>query len=338
MVAGRVRRSRQALLVAVLASFGAACSFVTSLDGLTGGPPSNDASTPFDGEIVVPPHEGIPPSRDAASDGGAGAEAAPDADAAGSIADATSDDASDASKSDAGFCASLSPSPLFCDDFDEYPLDAAALAAPWDQVSGSDGTVVRNGATYTSPPLSMLVTSDPNVGTIDLAGYKTFKTAPSTATYTLSFDIDVVAADTTGNSDAILAAIELFDTKKIPWALQFEVSYDSGSGALYVILSLNQPYADGGNTYTGPRHERHVVDRDLDAGVDDPRRRDDLRRVARRRAEHGRQRRERDARDHERLPGDPRRRDVRADIDPRVDGPLRRRDVRRQVALSSLPR
>ena len=154
---------------------------------------------------------------------------------------------------DGPYCLTLGPSPLFCDDFDEYPLDAAALASPWDQMTGLGGTVVRDGKAFTSAPLAMLVTSTAGVAAIDLCGYKAFKAAKTSGQYTLAFDLDVEQADTTqGTSDAILAAIELLDSTGSRWALQLEVSYDATLGALAVNLSENESFGkDAATTYTG---------------------------------------------------------------------------------------
>jgi hypothetical protein len=212
-----------------------ACTLLTNLDGLTGGGGSSDASTPEEGSadasgVVTPDGNGVGP--DDATVGG--------------------QDAGPPEGSTLPFCASQSPAPTFCDDFDEYPDDAAALAAPWDQVTGQGGSVKRAGKIFTSSPYAMLVTADsPVTDNIDLAGYKAFTTLPKTeTTFTLSFDLYVVAADMTDNSDAVLSAFEMIGTLGERWALQLETSYDpANGGVLDVSFSQNHSLADGGHSY-----------------------------------------------------------------------------------------
>jgi hypothetical protein len=103
----------------------------------------------------------------------------------------------------------------------------------------------------------MLVTAEaPVTGNIDLAGYKAFTTLPkagefTVGTFTLSFDLYVVAADTTRHSDAVLSAFEMIGTASDErWALQLEASYDAeAGGALDVSFSQNHTLGDGGHSY-----------------------------------------------------------------------------------------
>jgi hypothetical protein len=250
MVRARAQRLTAALAIGAVMSVGGACSFVTSFDGLTTADAGIDSG---------PRYQGPPPSEDSGGvtkpSADAGASDAPVGDGGEGAPDVGSDDASDGAAAvtpDGSFCASLEAgAALFCDDFDESVLDAAALTAPWDQVTGIGGSVVRSSAAYASAPLSMLVTSTAGASQIDLCGYKSFKSAPTTGTYALAFDLDVVGVDKTNNSDAILAAMELIDeTGGARWALQLEVNYDSGAGALDVNFSQNQSFSDGGSSYT----------------------------------------------------------------------------------------
>lgn len=93
------------------------CSLTTSLDGLSG-PPS-------------PPETG--------------------ADAADAMT-ADAGDAGDAGKDGGRFCASLAPSPMFCDDFD----DEGPFAQWTEQRVSAGGTVVRDRGASRSPPNSLL--------------------------------------------------------------------------------------------------------------------------------------------------------------------------------------
>jgi hypothetical protein len=138
-------------------------------------------------------------------------------------------------------------SPLFYDDFDEPPsdpADAAALNAPWDQVTSLGAKASRNGAVSFSPPYAMLVQTVASAHEVDCAGYKSFPTAATTGTYDLAFEIYVETADTTASSDAVLTAFELLDGAGTRWALQLEVSETAGTPT--VDFSENGTASDGG--------------------------------------------------------------------------------------------
>jgi hypothetical protein len=116
---------------------------------------------PACGLVVLPIHE-----RDDLPDAGAdaGAEAGSDTafDVGASDGTAAVDvDAGDAGETsqpdggagDAGFCATLSPTPTFCDDFDENPLGFG-----WDDVSRSAGaTYAFDTSSWRSPPNAILL-------------------------------------------------------------------------------------------------------------------------------------------------------------------------------------
>ena len=78
--------------------------------------------------------------------------------------------------------------------------------------------------------------------------------AATKKTYTLSFDLNVLQADTSATtSDAILAALQLDVGGRPAWDLQLELSYDTTKGALDVNLSENASFTDGGHLYTAHR-------------------------------------------------------------------------------------
>ncbi len=243
-----MRRARERAVGAVagvallgVAAAAAACTVFTSLDGLSGG----DAGSPDGAD-----------SEDALGGGGADADGivTPENDGAPDDVNASGNEAG--GDADAGpFCASRSPAPLFCDDFDENPDDAGALTARWDQITGMGGSVVRSGGLFTSPPLAMLATANAPISTsIDLAAYKTFTGVAQANVFTLAFDIDVVTADVSKHSDAVLAAFELVGSLGDRWALQLEVNYDASVSAdagnsLDVSFSENRtPPGDAGYT------------------------------------------------------------------------------------------
>jgi hypothetical protein len=172
------------------------------------------------------------------------AEAGPDASEkkdAGN--DASKSDAAtkpDAGKSDAGtigYCASLSPAPDFCDDFDE-----GAANPVWDQVTSVGGAVAVDAAESVSAPDSMVSTVDADQaeGNVDLAGYKSLTSKQGVAgTATLDFEIRIDAGDTSSAADAVLGAIQLYDGNDL-YDLELEVMYASAS-TYAVSLTENSP-------------------------------------------------------------------------------------------------
>lgn len=154
----------------------------------------------------------------------------------------------EASAPPVGFCAGLTPTPLFCDDFDE----GTPIAAPWDQLSTTGGAETVSGASFVSSPDSMLVAVTPNqsVSSIDLAGYKSFNSKQgATGTATLTFEIRIDAADTSSASDAILGAIQLWNGSAY-YDLELEVFYVSSTNDFQVSMS------EYGSTST---YTEHVV-------------------------------------------------------------------------------
>lgn len=252
-----VARGARGLCAAVagvtLAALPCACTALMPLDGLTGtvddageGVDSPGFSTDDAGGRPVGEDGGPGGSR---VDGGGGVDAPAGGDSSQSMQDAqSSPDEGTGSQPDSstipdagegkdapaeaapvlGYCAGLSPAPLFCDDFDE-----GALAASWDQVSGTNGHASLDSTYSVSPPNAMLssVTAKAS-SSVDVAGYKTFAAKENVSgTYTLAFDVRVDAADTSSASDGVLAAILLYDAQSSSnvWALELEVSYASGN-------------------------------------------------------------------------------------------------------------
>ncbi len=124
----------------------------------------------------------------------------------------------------------------------------------------------------------MLVHSDAGAPAIDLcAGTRASRAAATTAWHAaeFSFEINVVQPDTSATtSDAILAAMELYDATGARWALQLEVSYDTSKTALDLNLSENRTFVDGGTGRSSRTVRRvHPPGRHLDPRVarDDPR-------------------------------------------------------------------
>jgi hypothetical protein len=265
----RCGRAPAAALAAVLSS---ACSLVVSLDGLSGGPagPENDAaSTVPDGALsdavvgddATNPGDG---SLDGlAADAASGPDTAGPRDALGPDSPGAPDAAGDsASAGDAGldavsdvrdgapgpFCASLSPQPSFCADFDE-----GSATSGWSYVHMMGGTIALDGTEFRSAPGAMITQSGiAGSGLIDVAGYRSFAMkGPSTFTGTVNLDIRVDQADATGGL-AVLAQIGLIDgTGGGQYFVQFVMN---SHGAAPLDCSVNEIYFAAGMTSTPVRH------------------------------------------------------------------------------------
>lgn len=240
----------------------AACSLVTSTDGLSSGEIADGGAigTPVQGPDAASSSGGssdsgssfgggddgsnsLPDGATGSGDSDSGAMGSPDS---GGTSPTDAGHSNDAGPKDAGsgtpdssgptaFCAGLSPKPLFCDDFDE----GTSLAAPWDQLTGTGGSEAVSSASYVSSPDSMLVTVNPNQpqNSIDLAGYKSFPAKQGVAgTPALTFEIKIDAADKSSSSDAILGAIQLWNGSAY-YDVELEAFYQSGTNDFKVSLS-----------------------------------------------------------------------------------------------------
>jgi hypothetical protein len=251
-------------LGAVLAT---ACSLLTNLDGLTGGSGargSDDGSPAPDAPGSDATQTGDAPNPDDGSPDGFAVDAsAPDAthlpdgqgeDAperpdgpaeSGPIGDA-SIDARDASPPP--FCASLSPQPLLCADFDE-----GSAATGWSYVHMTSGTIALDTTEFRSPPAAMIAQSGiAGSGAVDVAGYGSFALmGRSTFTGTLDLDFRVDRADATGGL-AVLAQIGLLDgTGGGQYFVQFVMS---SNGAAPLDCSVNEIYFATGTMSVPVRH------------------------------------------------------------------------------------
>lgn len=133
-----MRGVRVAIAAGVGCALVAACSVALDFDALQNGPAPHDA---------------------AAFDAHAPADAADAGDSALPIdagTDAPPLDAPVDARADAPYCASLSPRPLFCDDFDNNPLSAV-----WDQIGDGQGVAEQSTFTFTSPPRALRIATNP---------------------------------------------------------------------------------------------------------------------------------------------------------------------------------
>jgi hypothetical protein len=172
--------------------------------------------------------------RDGAGDSSASMDSAIDSASDTGAADGPADSPPETTA--LAYCASLSTTPLFCDDFDQ-----GALATPWDQVlSGGGGDSID--ATYSvSAPDAMLasVTAGTAASSVDLGAYKSFPSEQGVAgTYTLSFDVRIDAADESASSDGVLAAIQLWNGSAT-WDMELEVAYSSSGHDFTATLTEN---------------------------------------------------------------------------------------------------
>lgn len=149
--------SRSWIATAIVFGFGAAQCLFPYVDPLTG-----SGSTGADASVDGP--------KEASTDGGS---------------DVTSD-------VPAGrYCATLSPTPSFCDDFD----DTGLITPKWDGVSTNAGaTIARDSADSVSAPSSLLAVSPPGNGTSSAYAYHASVSPKSKVR--VAFDIKIDARDT----------------------------------------------------------------------------------------------------------------------------------------------
>ncbi len=144
-----------------------------------------------------------------------------------------------------GYCASLSPAPTFCDDFDE----GSSVLASWDNSSLNDNSTITLDQTIVkSPPSSMLATVTPQSGAMVYpADFATKNIAPTATSITFSADVYVERIDP-GSSGGTILAVSMnggdlcIDTQS------------SGSTAMFVpyVNDAGQHYGSVGNTFTMP--------------------------------------------------------------------------------------
>lgn len=175
----------------------ARCSLLPELDGLSGG-----TSVPSDASFDAP--------KEAASDAGA----------------------------DAGgrFCASLSPTPGFCDDFD----DPGPFVPKWDAIDTRAGaSVVRDGTDFRSSPSSFLGISPPANGPSSAALNHLSGSAKGKVRF--AYDVKVDARDSKGayaETDYIS-----FSGTGFEFATYFRLNFDPG---ITTQLAAEAYLADGG--------------------------------------------------------------------------------------------
>jgi hypothetical protein len=248
-----------ALVGALLAP---ACSLVTSLDGLSGGgtdsgddrrvtpmpdgspldaggrEASGTESGTLDGDDVTTtdapgPFDSTAP-QDAARD-------APPTNDSGPVKDGGADGATT-------FCASQSPQPLFCEDFDE-----GSFSVGWSYVHTMGGTLALDQTESRSPPGALIAQSGIAAsGYDDVAMYRSFAlTGTSTFTGIIDLDFRIDQADATGGL-AVIAQLGLPDGSG---GGQYFVQLVALShGAAPLGFSVNEVYFVAGMTNPTVQH------------------------------------------------------------------------------------
>jgi hypothetical protein len=244
----------------------AACSISTSLDGLANGDgttrTSHGPSSGFDdaGHALSDATSPDDPTPDA--------EAAQDTSASTEIDSASAQDAAQATDAspapdaggqesgvDAGpssYCASLSPHPLFCNDFDE----GQSATSGWDHVASLNGAASIDVAKSLSAPAAFKesVNALSTGATVDVGAYKTFPAfAAKAVTLTYGFDLYVEKIDQTHTAPAVAAALVYNDAAGATWQLQLAITYTGSS------ISVRTPewWAAAGGTPSG--YTEHLV-------------------------------------------------------------------------------
>lgn len=167
-------------------------------------------------------------------DGFSGSQGVPEA----SLPDA-SEAGGDAGRSDAGdggrWCASLSPAPFFCDDFD----DQGPLSRWTGQNVGSGSSVARDGTAFQSAPNALLTLTPASVG--PTSSYVYLSTTATKQKVHVAYDMRIDARDPkTGYAEVNYID---FDTPGLKFAIYMRV-YDSVTSLSTLTSEVYLP--DGG--------------------------------------------------------------------------------------------
>ena len=165
---------------------------------------------------------------DAAADGGL--------DASADVVDSGAAEA-EASAPDAGpFCASLSPKPIFCADFDE-----GSVTAGWDDTHLDQGTVTLSTTTSVSSPAAALAQTPATQTGYPVAALEK-KFPQPTGDVVVAFDLDLETIDPNAPYTKLLALS--FDGNNPPFVFYLQIPDPS-----HVDVALAVPQADGGESY-----------------------------------------------------------------------------------------
>lgn len=206
----------------------------TSIDGAPSeAPPALGSMVP--GDAAAPVNDAAAPVDSAFGD-------ADDARESGTPRDATADvQHADASTA---FCATLSPRPLFCEDFDVRPLPGL-----WTTVHQVGGSLAMDTSTFVSAPNALLARTDalPVGQGLDNVLRAMFPLQVAPATVTLDLQLRPAIADPTPNATLVVAAIDFIDSANNRYSVQLTLV--NGASALNVLLEEQTGFADGTTAY-----------------------------------------------------------------------------------------
>jgi len=155
-------------------------------------------------------------------------------------------DAGDAApiQTDGGFCASLSPQPTFCDDFDEHSLPGA-----WTSFTQTGGTLTLDPMVSVSPPNSLLATEMPLAygQPLDTAVRTQFPLSAPPTTIGLDFQFQPVQADPDAGAATVVASLDFTDAANNRYTVQFTLVQQGI--AVSMRLEEQAGFIDGGSSY-----------------------------------------------------------------------------------------
>jgi len=172
-------------------------------------------------------------------DGFSGSQGVPDASPADAAGEGGGDGGTEGGDS-GRWCASLSPAPLFCDDFD----DQGPFTRWTDQYVRSGGTVARDGTAFRSAPNALLTLSPSSIDPSSAFVY--LSTADTKSKVHVAYDMRIDSRDpTTGYAEVN----ELrFDTPGLAFAIYLRVFNDPNTSTTVV----SEAYLPDGGV---PSHE-----------------------------------------------------------------------------------
>ncbi len=154
---------------------------------------------------------------------------------------------SEAGASEAGasnYCATLSPTPAFCDDFDEHPLPGEWIV---DDVGGS---LAEDSSSFVSPPNSLLAvyhalaTGQP----LDTRLRTPLSLPAPPSVIVLEFQLEPVASDPTTGDAAVVVALDFTDAATNRYTVQ--ITLVRQQTAIGARLEEQSGFVDGGTSYS----------------------------------------------------------------------------------------
>jgi hypothetical protein len=144
----------------------------------------------------------------------------------------------------ATYCATLSPSPAFCDDFDEH-----ALPGDW-TLDDVGGLFTEDSSSFVSRPNSLLAAYNPLAsGELLDTRLRTPLSLPATlGNIVLEFQLEPVSADPTVGNAAVVAALDFTDAANNRYTVQFTLVQEQIGIALR--LEEQSGFVDGGTSYS----------------------------------------------------------------------------------------